>query len=56
MGQSRNREARRGQDHLLLGARGDGIYMLYAYTKSEQGDLTPAQVRVLGHLVREEFK
>ncbi len=32
------------------------FYMLYAYTKSEQGDLTPAQVRILGRLVREEFK
>jgi hypothetical protein len=32
------------------------FYMLYAYTKSEQGDLTPAQTRVLGRLVREEFK
>ena len=32
------------------------FYMLYAYTKNEQGDLTPAQVRVLARLVREEFK
>ena len=32
------------------------FYMLYAYTKSEQGDLTPAQTRVLRRLVREEFK
>jgi mRNA-degrading endonuclease RelE of RelBE toxin-antitoxin system len=32
------------------------FYMLYAYTKSEQGDFTPAQVRVLRRLVREEFK
>ena len=31
-------------------------YMLFAYTKNEQGDLTPAQVRVLARLVREEFK
>lgn len=30
--------------------------MLYAYTKSEQGDLAPAQARALGRLVREEFK
>lgn len=30
-------------------------YMVYAYTKSEQGDLTPAQTRQLGRLVREEF-
>lgn len=32
------------------------FYMLYAYSKSEQGDLTSAQTRVLGRLVREEFK
>ena len=31
-------------------------YMLYLYAKNEQGDLTRAQIRVLGHLVREEFK
>jgi hypothetical protein len=30
--------------------------MLYAYAKNEQGDLTPAQARMLGQLVREEFK
>ncbi len=32
------------------------FYMLYAYAKAEQGDLTVAQTRVLGRLVREEFK
>lgn len=32
------------------------FYMLYAYSKSEQDDLTPAQARMLGRLVREEFK
>jgi len=32
------------------------FYMLYAYAKSEQGDLTPAQTRVLVRLVREEFQ
>jgi hypothetical protein len=30
-------------------------YMLFLYRKSEQGDLTKAQVQVLGRLVREEF-
>jgi hypothetical protein len=30
--------------------------MLFAYSKSKQEDLTPAQVKVLGKLVREEFK
>jgi hypothetical protein len=32
------------------------FYMVYAYTKSEQGDLTPAQIRQLSRVVREEFK
>lgn len=32
------------------------FYMVYAYTKAEQGDLTPAQTRQLARLVREEFK
>lgn len=32
------------------------IYMLYAYAKNDQGDLTPAQARALGQLAREEFQ
>ncbi|MGB7219865.1 MAG: type II toxin-antitoxin system RelE/ParE family toxin [Vicinamibacterales bacterium] len=32
------------------------FYMLYVYAKNEQGDLTRAQARGLGQLVREEFK
>ncbi len=32
------------------------FYMLYMYTKADQGDLTAAQIRTLGRLVREEFK
>lgn len=32
------------------------FYMLYAYAKSEQGDLTPAQIRQLRRIVLEEFK
>jgi len=32
------------------------IYMLLVYTKSQQEDLTPAQLKVLSRLVREEFK
>jgi hypothetical protein len=31
-------------------------YTLYVYAKNEQGDLTPAQVKALAQLVREEFK
>jgi hypothetical protein len=30
--------------------------MLYAYSKNDQADLTPAQERTLSRLVREEFK
>jgi hypothetical protein len=32
------------------------FYMLFCYAKNEQGDLTSAQARTLGRLVREEFK
>ena len=32
------------------------FYMLYVYTKAAQGDLTPAQTRQLGRVVREAFK
>ena len=32
------------------------IYMLFAYTKTAQEDLTPDQLRVLARIVREEFK
>jgi hypothetical protein len=32
------------------------LYMLYAYAKNEQGDLTPKQAQVLAALIREEFK
>lgn len=34
----------------------EAFYMLYAYAKNEQGDLTAAQTRALGLLAREEFK
>ena len=32
------------------------LYMVYAYAKADQGDLTPTQIRQLARLVREEFK
>jgi hypothetical protein len=32
------------------------FYMLYAYAKKDQGDLTATQARALARLVREEFK
>jgi hypothetical protein len=31
------------------------FYMLYAYRKSEEEDLSPRQLRILSRLVREEF-
>lgn len=31
------------------------MLLLYAYAKSQQGDLTPAQTKQLVQLVREEF-
>ncbi len=34
----------------------EAFYMLYLYAKNEQEDLTAAQVRTLGRLVREEFR
>ena len=36
--------------------REQAFYMLYVYVKNEQGDLTRAQARSIGQLVREEFK
>ena len=32
------------------------FYMLFAYGKVEQSDLTPDQIRTLARVVREEFK
>ena len=32
------------------------FFMLYAYSKNDQADLTPTQTRRLGQIVREEFK
>lgn len=37
-------------------AREVTFYMLYAYAKNEQGDLTPTQAKMLAALVREEFQ
>ena len=36
-------------------AGSDTIYMLYLYSKQEQEDLTAAQVRQLGRMIREEL-
>ncbi len=35
--------------------RGEVAYMLFVYAKNEQSDLTPAQVKVLSRLAREEL-
>jgi hypothetical protein len=32
------------------------FYTLFVYAKNDQGDLTPAQAKTLGRLVREEFR
>ena len=34
----------------------NALFMLYAYSKSDQADLTSPQARVLAQIVREEFK
>ena len=36
--------------------REETCYMLYEYSKTEQGDLTVDQLRVLNRIVQEEFK
>lgn len=33
----------------------ESFYLLYAYRKNDQGDLTAKQARLLADLVREEF-
>jgi mRNA-degrading endonuclease RelE of RelBE toxin-antitoxin system len=35
---------------------GEACYMLFVYPKTEQGDLTQAQLKMLRRLVQEEFK
>ena len=37
-------------------AEEEAFYMLFAYSKVDQADLTPDQVRTLARVVREEFK
>src|SRR2546421_3985411 len=41
--------------HLLLGAAGPGVLHALRVRRNEQSDLTPAQVKVLRSIVREEF-
>ena len=56
MGATRSRHAWRNSSDYYWAAREAAFYMLYAYAKNEQGDLTPKQARVLAALIREEFK
>ena len=37
-------------------APNETFYMLYLYAKNEQGDLTPAQLKLLRRIVEEEFR
>ena len=37
-------------------AQSETLYMLYAFRKNEQEDLTTQQLRILAALVREEFE
>ena len=41
---------------LQIARRSSLLHVLRCYSKAEQGDLSPAQARQLGRLVREEFK
>jgi hypothetical protein len=34
----------------------ESFYMLYVYSKNQQGDLDAAQIKALARLVREELK
>lgn len=36
-------------------SQAETLYMLYAYSKADQGDLTRAQVKTLARIVREEL-
>jgi hypothetical protein len=56
VGPRRSGHTRRCTRDLPLGQADPPFYMLYAYTKQEQGDLTLQQAKVLRRLVREEFK
>jgi hypothetical protein len=49
---------KRGRIRVIYYWRPDeqAFYMLFAYTKTAQEDLTPDQLRVLARIVREEFK
>jgi hypothetical protein len=53
----RGKGKRGGLRVIYYWAAGDNvIYMLYAYSKSEHGDLSKAQISALGRAVREELR
>ena len=53
---ARGRGKRGGLRLIYYWASQDQVfYMLYVYAKNEQSDLTPAQVKILRRIVREEF-
>ena len=54
---SRSGQGKRGGLRLIYfwHKASETFYMLYAYPKNEQEDLTAPQLRVLARLVREEF-
>jgi hypothetical protein len=56
VGQARRRKERRVRIIYYWAPSEAAFYMLYAYSKNEQGDLTLTQARKLGQLVRKEFK
>ena len=56
VGYSRPGQARWSKGDLLLDKPTETFYMLFVYTKREQGDLTSEQTRIHGKLVRKEFK
>lgn len=55
---SRARAGKRGGIRVVYywAGREEMIFMLYAYSKNVQGDLTPRQAKILAQLIREEFK
>lgn len=54
---ARGKGKRGGLRVIYYWAAGDQAFsMPYVYAKAEQGDLTPAQTRLLSRVVREEFK
>ena len=55
--EGRGKRGKRGGLRLIYhwDARRETAYMLFVYAKNEQGDLTPAQVKTLARIVREEL-